>query len=154
MAKPPPDRDDPQAPAVGSEGTRSSSFFELEDGEGKVQLTFPSRLTLPGPWDGEFKEYYLKHDEIRVCSSDSGRTLLIVEDRSPTFPHQAHHLVRFRETDGREEVSWMELRPDYERPPDGMGFGAPYAQPPVVEGLTDDRVVWRLWGRVWNEPLP
>jgi hypothetical protein len=60
----------------------------LIDASGHKLCECPSGLSDP-KYAGEFEDYYRQNDEITVRQSVTGDSILIVEDRSPTFPRIA-----------------------------------------------------------------
>jgi hypothetical protein len=81
--------DDERRPEVGtSDGSRTCSVYELIDESGRKLCECPSGLSDP-KYAGEFEDYYRQNDQITVRQSTSGNSVLIIEDRSPTFPRIA-----------------------------------------------------------------
>lgn len=139
------------------EGVPSHSRYRIEVAEGLVLLEFRSMLSLPSSKDGEFEAYYRENDEITVFVSTSGNTILLVEDRSPTFPNAVFHLIRFQ--NGQARWTLMEVEAQLPSPAvgqtEGMSFRGPLSLSyPKVAGLTDESVIWTLDQRSWQERLP
>ena len=89
---------DESRPEVGtSDGSRTFSVYKLLADSGKELCECPSGLADP-KYGGEFETYYRENDTVRVMQSRTGNTILITEDRSPTFPRIALLLMRKDET--------------------------------------------------------
>src|SRR5262245_25559954 len=88
VAGPPCDHNSDARPQIGSEGSRTFSTYELLDANGTKLFTAPSMLSDPGRELAEFRDYYRTNDQITVLMSNSKNTILIVEDRSPAYPHR------------------------------------------------------------------
>ena len=93
-------------------------------------------------WETEFRDYYRTGDQITVYASNSANTILIVEDRSPAYPH-AEYLLLQRTTSGwaRSEldVRLLPLRPG---PPVDKSY-------PRVVGFSDTKIwfEWHDWSK-------
>jgi hypothetical protein len=79
-------------PAVNS-GERTYSKWSLSSANGQTLVNAPSFLSDP-TYAAEFEEYYRRDDLVQVFESVSGNTVLILEDRSPTFPNRAYFMLR------------------------------------------------------------
>lgn len=82
-------------PEVGvSDRERTYSEWYLRSNlDQRVILRSPSFLSDP-KGAGEFEDYYRRNDLVEVFESTSGDSILIVEDRSPTFARRAYILLR------------------------------------------------------------
>lgn len=87
--------DDESRPLVGSsDRERTYSEWSLIAGDGSTLAHAPSFLSDPAFADEQFDRYYRENDQVEIYESASGNTLLIVEDRSPTFPRRAYLSLR------------------------------------------------------------
>lgn len=84
-----------ERPDVGvSDGERTFSEWHLRDSQNeRLLVSAPSFLSDPKYEELEFQDYYRRGDLIEVFESVSGNTILIVEDRSPTFARRAYILL-------------------------------------------------------------
>jgi hypothetical protein len=96
-----------ERPPVGSEGEKTRSVYELRSASGQVLITAPSMLYDPKYASTDFENYNRRSDRISLHISSSGKSILIVEDRSPTFPCRAHILLQ-RQKNGT--WSWTDLK--------------------------------------------
>jgi hypothetical protein len=63
----------------------TDSVYSVFDKNNNLVVSHPSALWLPETSD-EFRHYYYANDKVSVYLSQSNRTILIIEDRSPTYP--------------------------------------------------------------------
>jgi hypothetical protein len=133
-----------ERPEVGV-SDRERTFSEWHLGSGADQKPFvkaPSFLSDPKYSPGS-EVYYRSNDLVDVFESASGNTVVIVEDRSPTFPRRAYLLLR-----GDAEGNWssQELLLENYLPADIRGPGDPafrgpldYKYPEILE-VTDSHL--------------
>jgi hypothetical protein len=133
-------------PQIGSEGTRTFSTYDLVATDQRKSFSAPSMLSDPQRELAEFRAYYRANDRITVLTSSSKNTILIVEDRSPTFPNRAHILLR-RASDSTWAWSQLDV-PTFPRygPPTAKSFAH-------VVGLSDTTIWFSADGRAWSQPL-
>lgn len=146
VAGPPCDYGSNACPPIGSEGARTFSKYELAGASGKTLFNAPSMLSDPDSEPAEFRSSCLANDRIKVFASATGNTLLIVEDRSPAGPAQAHILLRLL---SGPAWTWSQFNPppikDPHRPPEGQsGYHFP-----EVAGLSDTEVWLKANGKRW-----
>lgn len=148
-AGPPCNYDDESRPKVGvCDSMRSFSTYVLLDGEKKL-CEVPSGLSDAKYGGIDFEEYYRKYDRLGVFQSETGKTILISEDRSPTFPRLALLLVQ---QDQLGAWHYSQLNPPYSDPiPPSRGpvFGHYHD----VVGITDSSVTFRDGHRVHTERI-
>ena len=95
-----------ERPEVGvSDRERTFSQWQLFGPDRKMLVSAPSFLSDPA-FAGEFKDYYRQNDRVDVFESASGNTVVIVEDRSPTFERRAYMLLT---KDSQGHWSYREL---------------------------------------------
>jgi len=136
--------EDESRPEVGtSDRARTFSRYELTDLHGHKLCESPSGLSDP-KYDGEFEGYNRKNDRIEIFQSESGRSLLIVEDRSPTFPRVALLLLQ-RDKDGHWKQREL-LSPDIQGTPANI-----YGSCPPVKGITDSEVCFGYGKKLKSE---
>lgn len=133
-------------PKIGPEGYRSYSVYNLLDKNGGVLFTAPSMLSDPKT-AAQFQSYYRKNDRMSVYTSPSKNTILIVEDRSPTFPCKAHILLQ-RIPD--MSWAWSQIKvPTFRQP--GPYYGPLSLVYPEVAGLNDAEVWLKAEGKTWPQ---
>lgn len=136
---------DESRPEVGTGDTdRTFSRYELTDLSGLKLCESPSGLSDPKYEHEEFRDYYRKHDRIEVFQSESGRSILIVEDRSPTFPKVALPLLQ-QDTENRWKQSELIFPHIRGTRPKIYGFYA------VVREITDSSVLFSHDKKLWSE---
>ncbi|MDB6075209.1 MAG: hypothetical protein JWO89_2849, partial [Verrucomicrobiaceae bacterium] len=137
---------DHSRPEVGTADSQSTfSIHALNQGSQKL-CEAPSFLSDP-KFEGEFADYYRKNDQLKVFQSATGSTVLIVEDRSPTFPHVALLLLR-EESNGiwhSSELMAPHIAGDRSKNLYGL-----YAE---VVGITDNDVMFADQDKRWSEPF-
>ena len=138
--------DDESRPSVGtSDGSRTRSVYELRDASGRKLCECPSGLSDP-KYAGEFENYYRQNDEITVRQSVTGNSILIVEDRSPTFPRIALLLLN---KDAQGMWHSKELLAPHVRgsPPNIYGF---YSS---VIDINDSTIRFSTGKKQWSEQI-
>ncbi len=127
-------------PAVGSDGERTCSIYELTETSDKVVLTAPSMLFDPQYAEAEFEAYHRENDHVSAHVSPSGQSILIVEDRSPTYPRRAQILLQ-RDSEGR--WSWTDLViPSHAREPEELNASSMFPGFLDVVSITDSHVIF------------
>lgn len=98
-------------PEVGaSDSERTFSEWNLRSStEHEPLVTAHSFLSDP-KYAGEFEDYYRLEDVVEVFESASSKTIVIVEDRSPTFERRAYLLLR-EGADGNWNSTEILLKP-------------------------------------------
>ncbi|BCU75866.1 hypothetical protein [Luteolibacter sp. LG18] len=128
--------DDESRPLVGGgDGARTWSKWSLVSSAGTPLAEAPSFLSDPSG-EGEFAENYRKNDRGLVFESPTGKTIVIVEDRSPTFPRRAYLMLRNTGT----HWSYRELKLKAAAPPQPTADGPNYEDSPNILDLTDTAV--------------
>ncbi len=115
-------------PAVDG-GERTYSMWSLNAPNDQILVNAPSFLTDP-TYAGQFEEYYRRDDLVQVFESGSGNTVLILEDRSPTFPNRAHFILR---RDAQGHWSCREVLLESYLPKENKGVASPSPQSPLDE---------------------
>ncbi len=138
--------EDESRPEVGtSDRARTFSRYDLTDLHGHKLCESPSGLSDP-KYNGEFEDYNRKNDRIEIFQSESGHSVLIVEDRSPTFPRVALLLLQ-RDKDGRWKHSEL-FCPHIQGTPINI-----YGSYPPVKGITDSEVCFDYGKKRKSEPF-
>lgn len=128
-----------ERPEVGvADAERTFSSWKVEAANGDLLCEAPSFLADPA-FAGEFADHYRKEDSIEIFESASGRTILIVEDRSPTFPRKAYLLLS-RQSAGDWKFSELLIQSN-QGIDEWRKQGHQYAGYPAVLSLSDDSVV-------------
>jgi hypothetical protein len=140
-------------PLVGSESTRTYSFYELLDPSGSRLLAAPSMLSDPAKEIAEFKDWYRKYDQLTVCASATRNTIVIIENRSPAGPDEAHIVLQWTPRSGWR---WSQMSvPTFTMDPHLEYGGGPLNQAfPEIVGLNDTEVRFRAVGKVpkvWSQ---
>ncbi len=134
-----------ERPEVGvSDRERTFSEWYLRSSEDQGLLaTAPSFLSDPKYEGGEFQDYYRRSDLVEVYESISGNTILIVEDRSPTFARRAYILLRkiCDNSWGHTELLLDAYPPSRIKDTNDPAFSGPpdYIYPDILE-LTDSHL--------------
>jgi len=137
-------------PIIGSESTRTYSVYKLIDKEGNQIFEAPSMLSDPEKGAGEFRAYYIANDRLTVLTSKSEDTILIIEDRSPAGPNEAHILLRHG-VDGK--WTWSQIHVSTVKPPGERIVAPPDMFFPEVQGLTDTRIWFNDGHRTWSQTI-
>lgn len=132
-------------PRAGQAVAQKTSLYELRDAESSKLAEGTSHLSDP-KFGGEFEDYFRQHDTLSVMRSPSGNTLYIVEDRSPTHPHEEHRLFQ----KSGSGWSFTKLTPVTWRSAPGHPLDSSYAH---VCALTDTEVHFEGGGRQWSAPI-
>jgi hypothetical protein len=123
-------------PYVGTPKPRDvpSKWSLRTDNQAAPLMTALSNLTDPS-YSGEFEAYNRENDRITVYESDTGSTILIVEDRSPAYPNKDYTLFR-RLASGKWSTNRLQLEPYL---PTGGNPPLDFVFPQIIE-LRDTRL--------------
>jgi hypothetical protein len=148
LAGPPCAYNSKERPEIGSENTRTYSTYELTDRKGMVIFKAPSMLSDPRDELAEFQSYYRQNDQITVLCSSGENSILIIEDRSPAGPNEAHILLRRINTNW----AWSQI-PVPLLPQNSSDIPPPNRSYPGVVGLSDTRIWFCGQGKTWSQKL-
>ena len=127
-------------PEVGvTDCERTYSEWSLRTPDDKLLVNAPSFLSDP-TYAGEFGDYYRREDCVEVFESESGNTILIIEDRSPTFPRRAYLMLSRDAQDhwGCRQLLLDSYAPARSKGPASPGFRGPLDEVyPGILKLTD-----------------
>ena len=144
-----PECHDESRPDIGvTDGMRTYSIYELRDSLGNKVCEIPSGLSDPEDAGIDFKSYYRENDKLSVFQSASGHTVLIVEDRSPTFPRIALLLVK-----QSENGDWTpsQISAPYLKPVRNRQHYPIFGSYPTVVGISDSKVTFEFGSKRWSE---
>lgn len=128
-----------ERPEVGvTDAERTFSKWKIEDPNGRILGEAPSFLSDPA-YAGEFADAFRKEDSIEVFESKSGNTVLIVEDRSPTFPRKSYLLLS-RQPAGDWRFSELLIQSN-QGIDEWRKLGHEYPGHPSVMSISDDAIV-------------
>lgn len=129
---------------------KSISTYHLTNGDGQVLASCGSSLNNP-KFCGEFEDYNRQHDGLEVLVSETGRTVLIIENRSPCYPNIELRLMR-NEADDRWKSSKL-IPPHFPTDRTKLPVVNPYGSFAGIEGVTDSSVLFTHDKRHWTEPF-
>jgi hypothetical protein len=125
----------------------TESAYELRNVEGDIVLTDSSMLTDPDLGSEELRAYHKENDFVTVAVSETGNTILIIEDRSPYYPNRSHFVLQ-RTTDEKWRSRGISVPMGPEEDKGAEGFVPPTSQYwAKVIGLNDEAVVVSLDGK-------
>ncbi|MFO1485105.1 MAG: hypothetical protein U1F71_17225 [Verrucomicrobiaceae bacterium] len=129
---------------------RTTSTYHLTNGDGQMLASCGSSLSDP-KFCGEFESYNRQYDDLTIFVSKTGRTVLIIEDRSPCYPHIELRLMR-QKADGKWESSKL-IPPHFRTDTTKTPVVNPYGSFAGIEGVTDSSVLFSHNKRHWTEPF-